>query len=139
MDASEKLSYRLGLFLHLAQASLRRRRPLVRDRMLVLAAVLAANLEIPKLASHCRAEILQNNPHHLIGHWPTLGEAMFDEEFMALVAQLRRRYPVERAEKLLESLGIEIGNERDVYFSDAEYAASILGVSPTEFLADDSA
>ena len=31
---------------------------------------------------------------------------------------------------MLESLGIQIAREREAYFSDQEYAASLLGVAP---------
>lgn len=126
-------SYQLGVFLHLAQASLRRRRPLVRDRMLLLAAVVATNMQMPKLAWYCRHEILKHNPRHLIGRWASVGEALIDDEFAGLLRNVRRRYPVERAERLLESLGIEIANERATYFSDAEYAAGILGLDSSAF------
>ena len=127
-------SYQLGIFLHLAQASLRRRRPLVRGRMLLLASVVATNMQMPKLAQYCRDEILQHNPRHLIGHWPSVAEALLDDQFTALLKNVRRKYPVERAERLLESLGIEIANERDTYYSDAEYAAAILGIDAGDLL-----
>lgn len=96
--------------------------------MLVLAGVEAANLCLKRLENHCRIEILNNNPRHLIGKWETIGEALLDDEFLAFLKNLRRKYPVERAERLLDSLGIEIGNERDAYFTDNEYAAAILGL-----------
>lgn len=130
-------SHQLGVFLHLAQASQRRRRPLVRDRMLLLSSAVAANMELPKLAAYCRSEILQNNPRHLVGHWPSIAEALLDDEFLTLLKHVRRKYPVERAERLLESLGIEIGNERETYYRDEEYAAAILGIDPTSLLEDD--
>ena len=131
------LSHELGVYLHLAQASQRRRRPLVRDRMLLLSGVVAANLGLHKLSDYCRQEILQHNPRHLVGKWLSIPEALLDEEFLALLKTVRRRYPVERAEQLLSSLGIEIENERSTYYRDEEYAASILGVDPLDLLEDD--
>ena len=128
-EAMAESSYQLGVFLHLAQASLRRRRPLVRDRMLLLAGATAANLQLNKLAHYCRQEILRHNPRHLVGRWPTFAEALIDQEFLTFIVSLRRRYPVERAERLLDTLGIEIANERDTYYSDAEYAAAILSIN----------
>ena len=132
-------SHHLGVFLHLAQASLRRRRPLVRDRMLVLAAVVATSLRLHKLSDYCRSEILQNNPRHLIGHWPSVEEALLDEEFLTLLKRIRHQYPIERAEQLLDSLDIEFSNERDAYYSDPEWAAAILRVSPDGFCEEDAA
>jgi len=128
-----KASHELGVFLHLAQASFRRRRPLVRDRMLLLAGTTAANMQIHSLADYCRTEILLHNPQHLVRRWPSLAEALVDFEFIAYLRQIRRRYPLEKAEQLLESLGIETANERETYYSDVEYAASILGI-PAERL-----
>jgi hypothetical protein len=130
-------SYQLGVYLHLAKAAERRRRPLVRDRMLLLAGVTAANMQVATLAKHCRREILQHNPQHIIGHWATFPEALVDDEFLALLRQLRRRYPLEKAERLLDSLGVEMANERDAYYSDLEYAAAILGLCPADFESSD--
>ena len=139
-DASNQpdQSRQLGMYLHLAQASLRRRRPLVRDRLLVLCSVLAANNRMEKLAAYCRAEILRHNPRHLIGKWPTVGEALLDDEFLALLHRVRTEYPMERAEQLLDSLGIEIGNERETYYSVREWAAAILNMSSESFVDDEA-
>lgn len=132
-------SHHLGVFLHLAQASLRRRRPLVRDRMLVLVAAVAASMRLRKLSEYCRSEILQNNPRHLIGHWPTVEEALLDDEFLALLKRIRHQYPIERAEQLLDSLDIEFSDDWDGYCDAAEWAAAILGVSPDRFCEEDAA
>jgi hypothetical protein len=126
------LSYQLGVYLHLAQASRRRRRPLVRDRMLLLAGVVAANMRLDPVAAYCRQTILQHNPQHLVGRWTSLTEALADEEFLAFLKQVRRKYPPEKAERMLASLGLEMARERDAYYSDLEYAAAILGVTPHE-------
>lgn len=133
-------AYQLGVYLHLAQASKRRRRPLVRDRMLLLAAAVAANMRLTKLTAYCRQEILEHNPRHLVGQWETVEEALLQDEFLGLLKQVRRKYSVERSERLLESLGIEIANERDTYYRDEEYAAAILGLDPKQLLeeSDDS-
>ncbi len=125
-------SYQLGVYLHLAQASQRRRRPLVRDRMLLLAGVTAANMQIESLAAYCRRAILQHNPQHIVRRWPSLPEALVDEEFLAFLRQVRRKYPPEKAERLLDALGVELARERDAYYSDLEYAAAILGIEPDE-------
>jgi hypothetical protein len=125
-------SHQLGVYLHLAQASLRRRRPLVRDRMLLLAGVAAANMQLEPVAAYCRRTILENNPQHLIGRWSSMGEALVDEEFLTLLKQVRRKYPPEKAERMLDSLGLEMARERDAYYSDIEYAAAILGITPHE-------
>lgn len=129
MAASENL---LGLYLHLARAAELRRRPWVRDKLLVLAATSADQMGLEQIAAFCRRKILANNPGHLVGHYPTVAAALDDERFRGYLTQLRRSYTQERAEHMLASLGIDLARERDAYFSDHEYAAALLGTSPEE-------
>jgi hypothetical protein len=119
----------LGLYLHLAQASHKRNRPHVRDRLLVLAGVIAARMQLPLVAAYCRRQVLAHNPGHLVGRWPDLATALADSDFLHLLRQLQRRYPQEKAEQLLAHLGVQRAREREAYFSDEEYAAAILGHS----------
>lgn len=117
----------LGLYLHLARAAELRRQPLVRDRLLLLAGVLAVRLELLPIAECCRERILRHNPGHMISRWPTLAEAVDEEDVQSLLIQLLRRYSPEQAEQLLVQLGIERGQEQAVYESDGEYTAALLG------------
>jgi len=117
----------LANYLHLALAAERRRQMLVRDRVLVLAGVIAAQIRLPPIAAACRQRVLDHNPRHLVGRWPTVAAALENEEFQTLVRQLARRYAPERVEQLLVQLGIERGRERATYASDGEYAAALLG------------
>jgi hypothetical protein len=119
----------LGMYLHLARAAAQRQRPLVRDRLLVLAAALAADLQLPAVAACCRARILEHNRGHLLNRWDTVAEAAESEDFSALRSQLVKRYSPERAEQLLQSLRIEWRSERAAYYSDEEYAAALLGLT----------
>ena len=117
----------LGTYLHLARAAELRRQPLVRDRVLLLAGVIALQIDLAPLAELCRERILAHNPGHLVSRWPSLAAAFGSEELHALVSQLSTRYGPEHVERLVEQLGIERGNERAAYASDSEYAASLLG------------
>ena len=119
----------LGMYLHLARAAAQRQRPLVRDRLMVLAAALAADLQLPAVAACCRARILEHNRGHLLTRWDTVAEAAESEDFSALRSQLVKRYSPERAEQLLQSLQIEWRSERAAYYSDEEYAAALLGLT----------
>jgi hypothetical protein len=119
----------LALYLHLATASEQRRRPHVRDRLLVIAATIAARCNLTRIADHCKSKILEHNPHHLIGRWESVEVALEDSDFLHLLRSVQRQYPQEKAERLLETLGVERGSERDAYYSDEEFAASLLGVS----------
>jgi hypothetical protein len=118
----------LGKYLHLARASERRHRPHVTDRIFFLAGITAARLRLNQVSAYCRFRILEHNPHHLIRKWESFHVAEPDEEFLHLLKQIHRRYPFERVEHLLETLGISTENERDVYYSDQEYAVSLLEV-----------
>jgi hypothetical protein len=120
----------LGVYLHLAQASQRRVRPHVRDRLLVIASVLATQLSLPRIAAHCRYLVLAHNPKHLIGNYDTVAEALEDSDFLHLLKQLQRRFPAEEAERMLVSLGIDQGREWAAYYTGEEYAASLLGETP---------
>ncbi len=120
----------LGIYLHLARASEARNRPLVRDKLLALAGAIAAEGELAPIAAYCRSKILANNPGHLIGRHPTFAAALADERFQHYLARLRTHYSQERAEHMLQSLGIQLARERAAYFNDYEYAAALLGLSP---------
>jgi hypothetical protein len=120
----------LAVYLHLARASELRRRPHVRDRFLILAAAIAAEQGLARIAAYCRQCVLQHNPSHLIGRWPAVPSALRDPDFLHFLRHLERRYPREKAERMLDRLGINLGRERDVYYTDEEYAAALLGLSP---------
>ena len=122
----------LALYLHLAQASEKRRRPHVRDRLLVVAAADAARMQLYRISRYCRLRILQHNPRHVIGRWENVEEALEDADFLSILRSIQRRYPQEKAERLLASLGIERGRERDAYYDDEEYAAALLGTTRDE-------
>ena len=96
--------------------------------MLLLAGIEAAQKNFFQLSQYCRAEILENNPHHLVGRWTSISAALLDEEFLTFAKTLSKRFPLERAETMLTSLGIECSNEHQVYYDELEHAASILGI-----------
>jgi hypothetical protein len=124
----------LGIYLHLARTAAQRKRPLVRDRLLVLAAAIAADLELPTIAACCRARVLEHNPGHMLARWETVAEASDHEDFMALRRQLVRKYSPERAEQLVQSLRIEWQRERVAYYNDEEYAAALLGLTVADLV-----
>ncbi len=127
--------YLLSIYLHLADASERRRRPHARDRLLLLAGVVAAHMGLATIAANCRYLVLEHNPNHLIGRFESFGQALREEDFQCLEKQLQRRYPQEKAERMLQALGVELGNERAVYYSELEYAAALMGTTPEQLQA----
>jgi hypothetical protein len=125
----------LGVYLHLARASEQRVRPHVRDRLLVIASTLAARMGMPRVAAHCRQEVLAHNRQHLIGHYATVEEALEESDFLHLLKQLQRRFPPEEAERMLATLGIDQGREWETYYTGEEYAAALLGETPASLAA----
>src|SRR5437660_898735 len=118
----------LASYLHLAQAAKRRKQPLVRDRVLLLAGVIAAQIELAPIAAACREQILKHNPRHLVRRWRTIGAALAEEDLQSLVSQLSTRYGPERVEQLVDQLGLVQADERADYASDGEFAAALLGL-----------
>ncbi|MEX0678431.1 MAG: hypothetical protein WD063_15230 [Pirellulales bacterium] len=116
----------LGMYLHLARASQLRRQPMVHVKLLVLAGVQAEAMGLVEIAALCRHKILAQNAQHLVRRWPTITEALSTEPFQVYLKQLKRRYSSEKVEHMVQSLGIEMGQERAAYFSDQEYAAALL-------------
>lgn len=122
--------YTLATYLHLARASELRRRWMVRDKLLLLCCQQAHALQLTALAEHCRVRILAHNPGHLIGHFDSVADAIGDERFESLVQQAERSYSGEKAEYMLQSLGIELGRAEATYATADEYLGSILGPPP---------
>jgi hypothetical protein len=119
----------LADYLNLARAAGLRRQPLVRDRALLLAGVIAAQIDLSPVAGACRDEILRHNRRHIVGRWPTVAAALEEEDFQTLVNQLSRRYGPERVERMVEQLEIDHQIERANFASDGEFAAALLGTS----------
>jgi hypothetical protein len=118
----------LATYLRLARAAQVRQQPLVRDRVLLLAGVIAAQIDLAPIAGACREQILAHNARHLVSRWPTIGQALAEEDFQPLVNQLSTRYGPERAERLVEQLGVEQATQRSEYATDGEFAAALMNL-----------
>ena len=116
----------LASYLQLARSAKTRKQPLVRDRVLLLAGVIAAQIDLAPIAAACREQILAHNPRHLVGRWPKIAEALGEEDFQTLVNQLSTRYGPERVEQLVHQVGTLEADERADYANDGEYAAALL-------------
>jgi hypothetical protein len=89
------------LYVHLASASEEQRRPLQRDKFLVLAASIAQGAGSIDVAEEFRYRILQNNPNHMLKAYGSMAEAMGSDDVRHYTHQLLRLYPFEKAEYLL--------------------------------------
>lgn len=109
-------------YLLLAEGASQRQRVLVRDRLFVLAAALATQAKLHPLAEFLRSQVLQNNPGHLLGQFPTMQEACSSQPFGGLLFQLLRRFTPERVEQLLAQLDLHPQNVASVEPSPEELA-----------------
>jgi hypothetical protein len=75
----------------------------LRDWFLVLAADAALSLGRPDQAERLRQRLLHVNPHHLLRPFASFAEALQSPDVLGYVADLRRNYPLETAEHLLEA------------------------------------
>lgn len=91
-------------YLRLAVVSEQRQQLLGRDKVLVLAAAAACRAGWPDVAERCRQLVLEHNPAHLIGDFPTVADALRSEDFAPFLKQLERQLGSERAEFLAEQL-----------------------------------
>ncbi len=101
-------------YLALAKISQARQQTSGGDRFLVLAAEAACRAGWLDVAERCRELVLKHNPHHLIGRWPAVADALRSEEFRPFFKQLERFCSVERAESLLSELNQNIVEEEDL-------------------------
>jgi len=77
-----------------------------RDRFLVLAGAAACHAGLLDIAATCRELVLQDNPQHLLGRFPTFPDALRGEDFCTLWKHLQRLCPPEQAEYLLNAAEI---------------------------------
>jgi hypothetical protein len=94
-------------YIRLAEVSQQKGQPLGRDKLLVLAAAAACRAGWPEVAERCRRLVLEHNPAHLIGNFPSVADALRSDDFSPLVKQHERLCGYERAEFLVNELGLE--------------------------------
>src|SRR5262249_26154327 len=74
----------------------------LRDWFLVLAADSAMTLGKSDQAERLRQRLLHVNPHHMLRPFASFNEALQSPDIQGYVADLRRNYPPETAEQLLQ-------------------------------------
>jgi hypothetical protein len=84
----------------------------LRDRFLMLAAAAALSCGRSDEAERLRQRLLRGNPHHLLKPFGSFVQAMQSADVQAYLDDLRRQYPLEKAENLLDSLRGHIPNPR---------------------------
>src|SRR5580700_909047 len=100
-------------YVRLADVSQRKHQLIGRDKLLVLAAAAACRAGWIDVGERCRQLVLEHNPAHLIGTFPTAADAVRNDNFTPLLNQLERMCRYERAEFLVSELGLEANPEGD--------------------------
>ncbi len=95
-------------YLELAKISQAKNQRSGSDRFLILAGVAACRTGWLDVAERCRERVLEHNPHHLLGRWPTLPDALRSDDFAPFLKQLERFCSSERAEMLLSELEADV-------------------------------
>ena len=96
-------------FMKLAGVAQDRAQLLPRDKFLLLAGAAACEAGFPEVGDRCRELVIAHNPRHLVGTYPTLADALCDEEYAQFHAQLLRFCSYEQGEHLLNQQGLATG------------------------------
>jgi len=86
-----------------------------RDLFLVLAAESALSLGLAEIAERMLQKLLAASPHSLLKPYSSLSEAMRSPDVQFYVEDLKRQFPPEKAERLLQELEDKEAAAADVY------------------------
>jgi hypothetical protein len=92
------------LYLQLAEQYEYRSEPKMRDRFLILAADTAASAGQGPEAERLLQRLLRSSPHHMLKAFTSFAEATQAEHIRTYIDDLRKNYPLDTAENLLQSL-----------------------------------
>lgn len=98
---------RMCAYVQLACLSHQKRQALRRNQFLLLAGAEACRAGWPEVGERCRELVAASNPRHMASQFTSMADALRNEDFQRLVAQQERHCPAEKAEHLLEELGID--------------------------------
>ena len=70
----------------------------------LLAGVEACRAGWPEVAAKCHEKLISSNPAHLAHRFPTMADALRDQEFQQLVIHWERYCPFEKAEAMLQQI-----------------------------------
>jgi hypothetical protein len=91
-------------FAHLARFALRKGQQNGFLRFVILTGIAACRAGWSEVSARCRGLAIEVNPHHLVGKFDSLEDALRSEAFVPFVHHLDRFCTFERAEHLLEQL-----------------------------------
>ena len=120
----------LDLYLNLAKVSEDQHRPQHRERFLALAASAAFEAGDSPAAEACRSMIVDANPMHTFRRFNSAEEAMGAVEVAEYIVSLRRLYPFEKAEFLLQKYTDRLPVEELDETSEKTSTSESTGVKP---------
>src|SRR5262245_44348111 len=86
-----------------------------RDLFLVLAAEAALSLGLAEVAERMLHKLLAVSPHSLLKPYSSLSEAMRSPDVQFYVEDLKRQFPPEKAERVLQELEDKEAGVKDIY------------------------
>jgi hypothetical protein len=95
--------YEQQIYQELADTFERQHQPELRDHFLILAADMALSAGRAEEAERLRQRLLRANPHHVLRPYASFAQAAANSDIQTFLEELRQRYPVERAQDMLES------------------------------------
>lgn len=99
----------LDVYVELAEIYEEQGQPQMRDRFLLLAADSALSCGQPDEAERLRKRFLAANPHHIVKPYSSFAQALCAPDVQNYVSNLRKNYPEEVAQDLLETLRKDFG------------------------------
>jgi len=116
-------------YVRLGNVSERKKQLLGRDKFLVLAAAAACRAGWLDVAERCRQLILEHNPSHLVGNFPTVADALRSGDFPPFLKQLERQCSYERAEFLASDLELPATASEQAEQTPGQIALALLSSS----------
>jgi hypothetical protein len=95
--------YEQQIYQELADTFERQHQPELRDHFLILAADMALSAGRAEEAERLRQRLLRTNPHHVLRPYASFAQAAANADIQTFLEELRQRYPVDRAQDMLES------------------------------------
>ena len=93
-------------YAQLADLSRRKQQQPGQEKFLILTAIAALRAGWPEVADRSREAVLHHNPQHILGQYESMAGALRDPDFTPFLRRMERFCPYEKAETLLEGLGL---------------------------------
>src|SRR5262245_2044861 len=124
------------IYQELADTFEQQHQPELRDHFLILAADMALSAGRAEEAERLRQRLLRANPHHVLRPYASFAQASANADIQTFLEELRQRYPVDRAQDMLESFWPGVPNGPAPGDFDLEVPATMPPVPRTRMPAE---